>query len=87
MAPASPKLNVISADRAGATAETRRPGRMTALATCATLYGIAGSFSSPWAGSRSCARGLGTASIPFIAILTVGHAIWQAYGIGIANCR
>jgi uncharacterized protein with PQ loop repeat len=24
-------------------------------------------------------------SIPFIAILTGGHAIWLAYGIGIAN--
>jgi len=53
---------------------------MTVLATCAALYGIAESFSS-----LLQARSAQEISIPFIAILTGGHAIWLAYGIGIAN--
>jgi hypothetical protein len=37
-------------------------------------------------GSRSCARGRGAGDLdPVHAILTGGHAIWLAYGIGIAN--
>jgi uncharacterized protein with PQ loop repeat len=59
---------------------------MTILATCAALYGIAGSFSSLFqAGALVRAGSAREISIPFIAILTGGHAIWLAYGIGIGN--
>ena len=59
---------------------------MTVLATCAALYGIAGSFSSLLqAGALVRAGSAREISIPFIAILTGGHAIWLAYGIGIGN--
>jgi uncharacterized protein with PQ loop repeat len=59
---------------------------VTVLATCATLYGIAGSFSSLLqAAARVRAGSAQEISIPFIVILTGGHAIWLAYGIGIAN--
>jgi uncharacterized protein with PQ loop repeat len=59
---------------------------VTVLATCATLYGIAGSFSSLLQAAALVRAGSAREiSIPFIAILTGGHAIWLAYGIGIAN--
>ena len=59
---------------------------MTILATCAAVYGIAGSFSSLFqAGALVRAGSAREISIPFIAILTGGHAIWLAYGIGIGN--
>jgi uncharacterized protein with PQ loop repeat len=59
---------------------------MTALATGAALYGIAGSFSSLLqAGVLVRAGSAREILIPFIAILTGGHAIWLTYGIGIAN--
>jgi len=59
---------------------------MTILATCAALDGIAGSFSSLFqAGALVRAGSAREISIPFIAILTGGHAIWLAYGIGIGN--
>jgi uncharacterized protein with PQ loop repeat len=59
---------------------------MTVLATFATIYGVAGAFSSLLQ-ARALMRA-GSArevSIPFIAILTGGHAIWLAYGIEIAS--
>ena len=59
---------------------------MTILATFATVYGIAGSFSSLFqAGALVRADSAREISIPVIAILTGGHAIWLAYGIGIGN--
>ena len=59
---------------------------MTVLATCGTLYGIAGSFSSLLQAAALVRAGSAREiSIPFIAILTGGHAIWLADGIGIAN--
>ena len=59
---------------------------MTVLATCATLYGVAGSFSSLLqAVALARAGSAREISIPFIAILTGGHAIWLAYGVGITN--
>jgi uncharacterized protein with PQ loop repeat len=59
---------------------------VTVLATCATLYGIAGSFSSRLQAAALVRAGSAREiSIPFIAILTGGHAICLAYGIGIAN--
>jgi len=59
---------------------------MTILATCAAVYGIAGSFSSLFqAGALVRAGSAREISIPFIAILAGGHAIWLAYGIGIGN--
>ena len=59
---------------------------MTVLSTCARLYGIAGSFSSLLQAAALVRAGSAREiSIPFIAILTGGHAIWLAYGIGIPN--
>ena len=59
---------------------------MTILATCAALYGIAGSATSLLQAAALVRAGSAREiSIPFIATLTGGHAIWLAYGIGIAN--
>ena len=59
---------------------------MTILATCAALYGIAGSFSSLFQAAALLRAGSAREiSIAFLAILTGGHAIWLAYGIGIGN--
>jgi uncharacterized protein with PQ loop repeat len=59
---------------------------VTVLSTCATLYGVAGSFSSLLQAAALVRAGSAREiSIPFIAILTGGHAIWVAYGIGIPN--
>lgn len=59
---------------------------MTVLATCATLYGVAGSFSSLLQAAALVRAGSAREiSIPFIAVLTGGHAIWLAYGVGITN--
>jgi uncharacterized protein with PQ loop repeat len=56
------------------------------LSTCATLYGIVGSFSSLLQAAALVRAGSAREiSIPFIAILTGGHAVWLAYGIGIPN--
>jgi uncharacterized protein with PQ loop repeat len=59
---------------------------VTVLATCAMLYGIAGSFPSLLQAAALVRAGSAReVSIPFIAISTGGPAIWLAYGIGIAN--
>ena len=59
---------------------------MIVLSICATLYGIVGSFSSLLQAAAVVRAGSAREiSIPFIAILTGGHAIWLAYGIGIPN--
>jgi uncharacterized protein with PQ loop repeat len=50
------------------------------------LYGIAGCFSSLLQAAALVRTGSAREiSIPFIAILTGGHAIWLAYGVGIMN--
>jgi uncharacterized protein with PQ loop repeat len=52
------------------------------------VYGVAGSFSSLLQAAALVRAGPALdISIPFIAILTGGHAIWLAYGIGIPMCR
>ena len=78
-ASSSSKLGVISADRAGPSPKKRGSGCVTVPTTCAMLYGIAGSFSSPLQATNLMRAGSAREiSIPFIATLTGGHAIWPA---------
>jgi uncharacterized protein with PQ loop repeat len=59
---------------------------VSVLSICATSHGVAGSFSSLLQAAALVRPGSALEiSIPFIAILTGGHAIWLAYGIGIPN--